>query len=241
MRQVAKCADDDTGCVRKLFRRIRTAKSVGPACKKVVKKSLKKKIVKKAVIIRDPLAIPDVDWQREYTCSGLNKRFKAWLRRQHLIRAYFLREAHRCQPEDAVCLKAFYRKLVIIHRRIRSNRSIFLRRMNRCDRCSAIKLRFMKWYRRQVSKRRRLHLEIGLCEPWDHECMDAHVQRILAIQKAIKYRWNQVLDLHHGCANSVNGTTVSRTQAPFREFSGASALSALTAAAIAIVAVVAFF
>jgi hypothetical protein len=166
LKQIAACADDDSKCVRRLFRSVAKLNSQG--CR-----ATKAKVAPKVV---DPLTIPNVLWQNEFTCSGLNNAWKRWLSRQRKIRAYFLAQAHACAGSDTTCLRAYYRKLVVIHQRIARHSKDFVRRMSRCDSCAAIKLRFARWLKRQISKRARIHLQLGLCSNTDAECMQNHAR-----------------------------------------------------------------
>ncbi len=227
MQQITKCADDDARCVRRLFRRVAKVNR-GANARRCKRRSGRKTSRKPAVqLLVDPLSLPNPQWQLEYTCVGLKSVFGQWLRRQHLIRAYFLNEAHRCEPADTSCLRAYYQKLVAIHVRVNRNRQRYVRRITRCDLCAGIKVRFNRWLKRQRSRRARLHLQLGLCRPHDTECMQNRLNRLAAISAAIVKRRAEVLKLHADCNWGVTTTTTGRpaTPAPSRLTSAASALS----------------
>lgn len=143
LKQISACAEDDSRCVRKLFRLVAKLNRKRRGCKSAGARRVK---------VVDPLSIPNVDWSKEYTCSGLNSAWKKWLSRQRKIRKYFLAHAHACQGSDTTCLRAYLRKLVVIHNRIREQSGHFVHRMAMCDSCQAIKLRFKRWLKRQVRK-----------------------------------------------------------------------------------------
>lgn len=197
------------------------------SCSHLAKKQEEKKKEKKEESledkhVRNPFLLKDVNWRKEYTCVGLKKAFNAWLYRQHKIRAYFLKEANECSSEDTSCLRAFYKKVVAVHQKIRLHRSQYVEYINKCDSCQALKMRFMRWRARQTAKRRQLHLEIALCPEGDHECMQVQVDRIKSIQEEIARRLKEILQLHTDCVFSKNGTaTDGKNKKPATRFSAA--------------------
>lgn len=245
LKQIQQCADDDARCVQRLFRRIASLNRAQPRrCRRKLRKRLEKK-QKKAAVVRakksvlkpheDPFLIPNPHWKAEYTCVGLKNVFNQWLKRQHKIRAYFLAQAMECSPSDTSCLRAFYRKVVVIHKRIERNRDSYTRRISRCDSCAEIKLEFSRWKRREHAKRQQLHQEIAQCPAGDHVCMQKYVDRIKAIQKEIKLRLQRVLNLHKDC---VFAKPTSEPTGPQSRTAAASALAphALVVAAVALLA-----
>lgn len=261
LKQIAHCSDDDARCVKKLFHRVaRINRSQSDRCRAHNKKHHKKhhhhEFVPKHLrskertktprhilgSSRDPFTIKNINWRLQYTCKGLNDKFNQWLERQHRIRAYFLAEAAACGSDDTDCLRGYFRKVVSVHRVIRRNREKFARRLSRCDVCGAIKVRFRKWYRRQRSRRKRIHFQIALCTPGDHGCMQNHVNRIKAIQAEMGRRLKKVLALHKECVFSKIVPTMSHTEHPIDRASAASmnSFSMLAIIASLVVATVLF-
>ncbi len=230
LKQITKCADDDARCVKRIFRRV--VKVNRSSRRRRCRAS--KASVKKVKLLVDPLSLPNPDWQSEYTCVGLKTVFKSWLRRQHLIRAYFLNEAHQCAPADTNCLRAYYRKLVVIHDRVHRNRQEFVRRISQCDACAGIKVRFNLWLKRQRSRRSRLHLQLGLCRPHDTSCMQNNLDRIARITAGIASQRATILKLHSDCSLNI---TIARpiTTAPAARFSSASTTAASLVAVLLVV------
>ncbi len=132
IKQINACPDESARCVRRLFKKVaRLNRNRG--CKSP------KPSVSTRVFV-DPLAIPLVDWKKEYTCAGLNKAFKAWMSRQKKVRAYFLHQLHSCQQSDTSCIRGYLRKLVFIHQTNKKGTEEFAHRMTKCDTCALIKV-----------------------------------------------------------------------------------------------------
>jgi hypothetical protein len=190
----------------------------------------------------DPLAIPLVDWKKEYTCAGLNKAFKAWMSRQKKVRAYFLHQLHSCQQSDTSCIRGYLRKLVFIHQTNKKGTEEFAHRMTKCDTCALIKLRFARWLKRAISRRARAHLSMGLCSNTDSECLDRHVARVRAITIEIQARRKKVLAEHGECVKATTTTKAAppATSAPPVRASSASTIMASigTISAVIIAAVI---
>ena len=245
LKQITRCADDDSQCVKRLFRRVaHITRKQSHKCKRKERKEHKKRkehkervTVRKSSVDSNPWAIKNVNWRQEYTCTGLKKSFNKWLRRQHKIRAYFLNEANECEGSDTTCLRAFYKKVSLIHAKIRHNRGLYVQYISRCDSCQALKLRFMRWRAHQKAEITQLHLEMRLCASGDHKCLQIQVDRIKAIQTEIHRRLKEILALHTDCVFSAN-ITVAPT-GPNRS-SGAMASASVSALllAVAIAAIV---
>jgi len=140
-------------------------------------------------------------WTHEFLCSRIRRGFRRWLHFQIQRRASFHRESSLCNPSDLPCLHMNYQAIIRIQRTIRHARTLYAKRISRCDECAPIKMRWHRWLRRQRTRRHRLQLQACRCPESDPACMQRQVDRIKRIQVAIRTRLRQVLALHGSCQN----------------------------------------
>lgn len=84
-------------------------------------------------------------------------------------------------------------------------------KVERCDRCAPIKLRFRKWLLAERAKRHRAHERACLCGALDVECLQDNVSRIKLIQTRIEARRQRVLALHRDCQFGPSSAPASST------------------------------
>jgi len=213
-----RCADEDDACIRSAMNLLVALNSDITAQRAIWRRSCKPGVT---VIAASPVVpkirkiarfVPRTVWTHEWTCERIQRGFRLWLASKTAQRRAEHRESMRCPPSDLSCIKMHFDSIINIQRAIHRGRSLFADRMSTCDRCAAIKLRWLRWLRRQRQRRHRLQLAACRCEESDPGCMQRQVDRIKAIQAAIAVRRAAAFRLHGQCivTTTVAGTTTRR-------------------------------
>jgi len=143
--------------------------------------------------------VPMSVWTHEFVCSRIRRGFHRWLKSQVERRNLFHRDAAKCRHSDLACLRMNFQSIIHIQRHIHRGRSLYADRMNTCDRCSHIKVKWMRWYLRQRHRRHQLQIEACRCDENDGACMQEKVDEIKKIQKRMRERRKQAFALHGQC------------------------------------------
>merc|ERR1712000_204484 len=154
--------------------------------------------------------VPMKVWTHEFMCSRIRRGFQRWLNSQVKRREMFHRDAGKCKHADLACLRMNFQSIIHIQRHIHSARTLYAKRMQTCDRCAHIKIKWMRWYLRQRARRHDLQLEACRCDENDAPCMQEKVDQIRAIQKKMRERRKQAF----ACTVNATSTTSTRKRPP---------------------------
>ena len=206
--QVAQCGDEDNKCVSVLLARVLRLN-------RLMRRTMKRCNVKKVeeetkVTCKKPLEdlkwVHSSLWKKEVLCDDMKRKWREWIAFTNERRRRLHCESARCDSLDESCLRMSYMQIVHLAKQVAKERDEFTDHLRVCDRCGPIKLRFLRWLKRQRAKRRRLHLEICRCRVDNIMCHAVRTLAIRKIQREIKRRRYIVLHLHRSCSGKTTTT-----------------------------------
>lgn len=206
--QVAQCGDEDNKCVSVLLARVlrlnNLMRSTMKRCK--VTQVPQHTQVSCAAPLSPLKWVHSTVWKKQVMCDDMKREWNRWMTFVNERRRRLHCESANCNSLDQSCLRMSYMQIVHLSHKVAVARDEFTRHLERCDRCGTIKLRFLRWLRRQRAERQRLHLEVCRCRPDNIMCHAVRVLAIRKIQREIKRRRYVVSHLHDSCSGKTTTT-----------------------------------